>query len=45
MSSQMGIVYMFEESELFCTISVGMNCRDVYDTILFSEQKNINFFV
>ena len=35
----MGIVYMFEESDFFCTISVGMNCRDVSNTLLFTEQQ------
>ena len=24
----MGIVEMIEESDFFCTVSVGMNCRD-----------------
>ena len=37
--SQMGIVYMFEESDFFCTISVGMNCRDESNTVLFTEQQ------
>ena len=36
----MGIVYMFEESEFFCTISVGMNCRDGSNTLLFTEQRD-----
>ena len=35
--NQMGIVCTFKESVFFCTISVGMNCRDGSNTFLFSE--------
>ena len=37
--SQMGIVYIFEESEVFFTISVGMKCRDESNAILFTEEQ------
>ena len=35
----MGIVCTFTESDFYCTISVGMNCRDGSDTFLFAEQQ------
>ena len=37
--SPMGIVYMFEESDFFFIISVGMNCRIGSDTLLFTNQQ------
>ena len=38
-SNQIGIVYMFIESEFFCTISVGKNCRDGSNTLLLTDQQ------
>ena len=35
---QIGIVYMFKESEIFWTISVGENCRDRSSTLLLTDQ-------
>ena len=29
----------FKESDFFCTISVGMNCRGGSNTFLFTEQQ------
>ena len=37
--NQMGIVCTFKESDFFCTISMGMNCRDGSKTFLFTEQQ------
>ena len=30
---------MFKESEFFCTISVGKNCRDGSNTLLLTDQQ------
>ena len=35
--NQMGIVYIFKESDFFLTISVGMNSRDESNTLLFID--------
>ena len=35
----MGIVYMLEESDFFCTISVGKKCRDGSNTLLLTDQQ------
>ena len=35
----MGIVCTFKESDFFCTMFVGMNCRDGSSAFLFTEQQ------
>ena len=37
--NQMEIVYTFKESDFFCTISVGKNCRDGSNTLLLTDQQ------
>ena len=37
--NQIGIVYIFKESNFFCTISVGMNCWDGSNTLLFTNKQ------
>ena len=37
--NQMGIVYMFKESEFYFTISVGKNCKYGSNTLLLTDQR------